>query len=123
MQRRNALKLMIASMTAPVYIANGLMRVKPVIVPETADIWDVYSDDGFHYTYGANGSVLLRKSRFHFMPIVPIHTPVMESPLFPYEDNGDGTYYIEQDQKYSVSVKQMSIGEIKQEYGKDLYHG
>ena len=82
MERRNALKLMIASMTAPAYIANGLMRVKPVIVPETVDIWDVYSDDGFHYTYGANGSVLLRKSRFHFMPMpilpMPIHTPLYD---------------------------------------------
>ena len=73
MQRRNALKLMIASMTAPAYIANGLMRVKPVIVPEYADIWDVFSDDG---------SVSLRKSRFHFMPMpilpTPIHTPLYD---------------------------------------------
>ena len=60
MERRNALKFMIASMTAPAYIANGLMRVKPVIVPEYADIWDVFSDDG---------SVSLR---------MPIHTPLYD---------------------------------------------
>jgi len=34
MQRRNALKLMIASMTAPAYIANGLMRVKAIVEPK-----------------------------------------------------------------------------------------
>ena len=47
MERRNALKLMIASMTAPAYIANGLMRVKPVIVPEYADIWSIVVPDDF----------------------------------------------------------------------------
>jgi len=52
MERRNALKLMIASMTAPAYIANGLMRVKPVIVPETVDIWKIWDlDTGMRTEY------------------------------------------------------------------------
>jgi len=39
MERRNALKLMIASMTAPAYIANGLMRVKAIVTPQDPLFW------------------------------------------------------------------------------------
>lgn len=33
MERRNVIKLMIASAIAPAFVAQGLMKVKPIILP------------------------------------------------------------------------------------------
>ena len=67
MDRRNAIRTMILCATAPAIVKlESIMPVKSIVVPEYADIWDVFSDDG---------SVSLRKS-----PILPmpIHTPLYD---------------------------------------------
>ena len=113
-------------------------------MPEYADIWDVFSDVGYHYTYAAKGEVLLNKERWciepsFITPIVPYPVPAKwvdliikarkEISVFSYPGATMGVmiaedrFRISEDGTYGVSVKQMSIGEIKQEYGKDLYHG
>ena len=38
MDRRNSIKLIIASAVAPAFIAEGLMQVKPIVVPDVLTI-------------------------------------------------------------------------------------
>ena len=34
MDRRNSIRLIIASAVAPMFVAEGLMKIKPIVVPE-----------------------------------------------------------------------------------------